>query len=77
MRTITLIAQILIIIGGLNWGLVGIVGFDFIAAVFGGPQPVDMSSISRIVYALVGLGAVWVALNMKTIGKCVRSRPVG
>ena len=76
MRTITLIAQVLIIIGGLNWGLVGIAGYDLVAAIFGGPQPVDMSTFTRVIYALVGLGAVWVAVNMKTIGRCVQGRHV-
>ncbi|HLP86378.1 MAG TPA: DUF378 domain-containing protein [Candidatus Paceibacterota bacterium] len=48
------IALILVIVGGLNWGLVGIVNFDLVATIFG-----DMSSLSRIVYVLVGLSAVY------------------
>ncbi|MFO7915299.1 MAG: DUF378 domain-containing protein [Candidatus Krumholzibacteriales bacterium] len=48
------IALILIIIGGLNWGLVGIFGFDLVAAIFG-----DMSLISKIIYILVGLSAIY------------------
>ncbi|MCB9805547.1 DUF378 domain-containing protein [Candidatus Nomurabacteria bacterium] len=44
---------ILIIVGALNWGLVGFFGFDLVAAIFG-----DMSAVSRIVYALVGVAAV-------------------
>ena len=49
------IAQILSIIGCLNWGLVGIFQFDLVAWLFGG---VD-SLLSRIVYTLVGLAGVW------------------
>jgi uncharacterized membrane protein YuzA (DUF378 family) len=48
------IALILLAIGGLNWGLVGILNVDVVAAVFG-----DMSVLSRIIYALVGLSAIY------------------
>ncbi len=44
----------LTIIGGLNWGLIGLFDFNLVAAVFGGGN-----LISRIVYILVGLSAVW------------------
>ncbi|MCL2827329.1 MAG: DUF378 domain-containing protein [Oscillospiraceae bacterium] len=49
------IALILVIVGGLNWGSVGIFGFDIIAAIFGGQS----AAISRVIYTLVGLGALW------------------
>ena len=48
------IAVILLIIGGLNWGLIGLFKFDLVAAIFG-----DMSGVSRVIYVLVGLAAVW------------------
>lgn len=48
------IAMILLIIGGLNWGLVGLFNFDLVAAIFG-----KMALISRIVYILVGIAAVY------------------
>ena len=48
------IAFVLVIVGGLNWGLVGLFSFDLVAAIFGG-----MSIISRIVYVLVGLAALY------------------
>ena len=55
------LAVILVIVGGLNWGLVGILKFDLVATIFG-----DMSGLSRIVYALVGLAAVYLAaISMK------------
>ena len=54
MRSINLTTLALVIVGGLNWGLVGLFGFDLVAALFG-----EMSALSRIVYALVGLSAVW------------------
>lgn len=49
------IALILSIVGGLNWGSIGIFGFDLVAFAFGGSD----SAVSRIVYTLVGLSAVW------------------
>ena len=49
------IALILAIIGGLNWGSVGIFGFDIVAALFGG----SASGLSRVVYSLIGLSALW------------------
>lgn len=49
------IALCLAIIGGLNWGSVGIFGFDLVAFAFGG----STSIISRVVYTLVGLAAIW------------------
>ena len=49
------IALILAIIGGLNWGSVGIFRFDMIAALFGGQS----AGVARVIYALVGLSALW------------------
>lgn len=49
------LALIIAIIGALNWGSVGIFGFDFVAAVFGGPT----ATVSRVIYAIVGLAGIW------------------
>ncbi len=49
------IALILSIIGGLNWGLIGIFKFDLVAYIFGG----QTATVSRVIYTLVGLAAVW------------------
>lgn len=54
MRAANLLTLVLIIVGGLNWGLVGLFKFDLVAAIFG-----DMSPLSRIVYVLVGISAIW------------------
>ncbi len=48
------IARLLVIIGALNWGLIGLFGFDLVAFLFGG----QMSLVSRIVYTLVGIAGV-------------------
>ena len=54
MRAINLVTLLLVIVGGLNWGLVGLFNFNLVSALFG-----DMSALSRIVYVLVGISAVW------------------
>lgn len=54
MNPVSWIAMILVIIGGLNWGLVGFFKYDLVAAIFG-----DMSALTRVIYALVGLAALY------------------
>lgn len=54
MKVIDKIALVLIIIGAINWGLLGFFKFDLVAAIFG-----EMSALSRIVYALVGVSGLW------------------
>lgn len=54
MRVLNILTLVLLIVGGLNWGLVGLLGFDLVAAIFG-----QMSVLSRIVYVIVGLSALW------------------
>jgi len=49
------LALILVIVGALNWGLIGFFGFDLVATIFGGQGAL----ISRIVYGLVGLAGIW------------------
>lgn len=51
-NTLTLL---LIVIGGINWLLVGLFRFDLVAAIFGGQD----ATLSRLVYILVGLAALW------------------
>ncbi len=54
MKIIDYIALVLVIIGAINWGLIGLFGFDLVATLFG-----SMSVISRIVYTLVGIAGLW------------------
>lgn len=49
------LALILVIVGALNWGLIGLFGFDLVATLFGGQE----AMLSRIVYALVGLAGLY------------------
>lgn len=55
MTIINKIALILVIIGALNWGLVGLFSFDLVAWICGGAATV----IARIIYSLVGLAGIW------------------
>jgi uncharacterized protein len=55
MRALNTITLVLLIIGGINWGLVGLAQFDLVAALFGGQDAL----LARIVYVLVGLSALW------------------
>lgn len=48
------VGMILLIIGGLNWGLVGLFEYDLVATIFG-----DGSMLARVVYSLVGVAALW------------------
>ena len=59
MKVIDIIALILIIVGAINWGLIGIFNFNLVETLFGG-----FSVISRIVYILVGISGLW---SIKTV----------
>ena len=66
-------ALILMIIGALNWGLVGMFGFDFLEALFG-----EASMISRIMYMVTGLAGIYVILEVVATCKmkwCETHRP--
>jgi uncharacterized membrane protein YuzA (DUF378 family) len=54
MRGLRLIALLLVVVGAINWGLVGLAQFDLVATLFGGQSAV----ISRVVYSLVGLAGI-------------------
>lgn len=54
MKALEWIPMVLLIIGGLNWGLVGLFNFDLVAALFGNGSP-----LSRVIYTLVGISALY------------------
>jgi uncharacterized membrane protein YuzA (DUF378 family) len=62
MKTLDIIVAVLLVVGGLNWGLVGLLNFDLVATIFG-----NGSFLANIVYILVGLSAVYQALSLKAI----------
>ncbi len=54
MKALDIIALVLVIIGAINWGLIGLFGFDLVAKIFG-----EMSMLTRIVYVLVAISGLW------------------
>ena len=70
MKTINLVTLVLVIVGGINWGLVGAAQFDLVAAILGGQD----AMLARVVYMLVGLSALWqvVALVNPGMGTAVQ-----
>ena len=62
MKKLDVLAAVLLVVGGLNWGLVGATNFDLVATLFGALSP-----LSRMVYLLVGLSAVYQALQWRGI----------
>ena len=63
---IDIIALILMVVGSLNWGLVGLFQYDLGAAIFGGAS----SILARIVYSLVGLAGIWGITMLFRRGDC-------
>lgn len=59
-KTIHIVSFILVIVGGLNWGLIGLFGFDLVNLILG-----SVPAIERIVYVLVGLAAVYLLVTHK------------
>ncbi|MFN3892944.1 MAG: DUF378 domain-containing protein [Beijerinckiaceae bacterium] len=61
MRTLDLVTLALVIVGGLNWGLVGAFDFDLVSAILGqgADETAPSSALSRAVYILVALSALW------------------
>jgi uncharacterized membrane protein YuzA (DUF378 family) len=64
MKSLGLVASVLLVIGGLNWGLVGLFNVDLVAAIFGAG-----SLLSRLVYIIVGLAAVYTILDVTGVIK--------
>ena len=65
MKKLDVIVAALLMIGGLNWGLVGLFQFDLVATIFGGQSAI----LSRLIYIVVGLSAIYQALTWKSIQK--------
>jgi len=63
MKALDVITGVLRVIGGLNWGLVGIFGFDLVAEIFTLSFG-ELNAATRTVYILVGLSAIWQAVTL-------------
>ncbi len=55
MKTLNWITMLLVVIGGLNWGLIGLFDFDLVSAIFG-------ASLSRVIFILVGVSALYMLI---------------
>lgn len=62
LKLLDVIVWSLLTIGGINWGMIGIFNIDLVATIFG-----NMTMLSRLIYALVGLSAVYEILGVKSI----------
>lgn len=75
MKVIYKVASLLLVVGGLNWGLVGLFQFDLVAALFGG----STSVVARVVYSLVGVSALVSIVSYFTCKDCCKvsdSKPI-
>ncbi|HST15728.1 MAG TPA: DUF378 domain-containing protein [Gaiellaceae bacterium] len=66
MKKLDILAAVLVVVGGLNWGLVAVAKFDLVAALVG----LDFgqtNAVSRVVYGLVGIAAVYQAIQQSAI----------
>ena len=73
MKAINIVTLVLVIIGGINWGLVGLAQFDLVAAIFGGQD----APLARLVYILVGLAALWQLIPLFRSGSVGEVRAQG
>jgi hypothetical protein len=74
MKKLDLLAATLLVVGGLNWGLVGIAEFDLVAWVFGGMDFGETNAASRVVYSLVGVAAVYAIARALTTARQPKPR---
>ncbi|HWH54955.1 MAG TPA: DUF378 domain-containing protein [Gaiellaceae bacterium] len=69
MRKLDYLAATLVLVGGLNWGLVGVAEFDLVAWILGGMDFGETNAASRVVYSLVGVAAVYGIASLLAAGR--------
>ena len=75
MRKLDWLAATLVLVGGLNWGLVGLFKFDLVAWICGGLDFGETNAVSRVIYSLVGLAAAYCIAVLVTAGRRSTLRP--
>jgi len=70
MKALNILTLVLIIVGGVNWGLVGAAQFDLVATIFGGSDAL----LARVVYLLVGVSALYQVTQLFSMGKAPAGR---
>lgn len=63
MKSLTPIAQVLVLVGALNWGLVGLLGVNLVSELFG-----SVAMLEKLVYIFVGLSGLWLVYVMYGMG---------
>jgi len=76
MKKVDVLAATLVLVGGLNWGLVAVAKFDLVAWICGGLEFGETNAASRVVYGLVGLAAVYGIGPLLPAGRRTHTRPV-
>jgi uncharacterized membrane protein YuzA (DUF378 family) len=76
MKKLDLVAATLVLVGGLNWGLVAVARFDLVAWIFGGMDFGETNAASRVVYGLVGLAAVYGIGSLLATGRRTDAVPM-
>ena len=75
MKKLDVVAAILVVVGAVNWGLVGLARFDLVATLFG-LEFGEVSAASAVVYGLVGLAGAYQALQWKGIQRRWNDSPM-
>lgn len=74
MKTLDIVALVLLVVGGLNWGLVALFNFDLVAALTGAGGFGNKNVLGAVVYGLVGISALYMALNVKSLRRATAAR---
>jgi uncharacterized protein len=74
MKKLDFLAATLVLVGGLNWGLVAVAKFDLVAWICGGMDFGETNAASRVIYGLVGLAAVYGIGSLLTAGRRMHTR---
>lgn len=75
MKKLDVLAAAVVLVGGVNWGLVALAEFDLVAWILGGMEFGETNAASRVVYGLVGLAAVYGIGSLLTAGRRSDVRP--
>lgn len=74
MKTMDILALVLLVVGGLNWGLVALFNFDLVAAITGAGGFGNKNVLGAIVYGLVGISALYMAATLKSLRRSTTTR---
>ena len=74
MKALDIVAIVLLVVGGLNWGLVALFNFDLVAAITGAGTFGNKNILGVVVYGLVGLSALYVAIALRSLRRVPAAR---